>query len=59
MYPTNPGGLAVKDLPASVGGIRDSGSSLCQRDPLEAWQPTPVLLPGESPGETSLAGYGP
>ena len=24
-----------------------------------AWQPTPVLLPGESHGQTSLADYGP
>ena len=23
------------------------------------WQPTPVFLPGESHGQTSLAGYGP
>jgi len=25
----------------------------------EAWQPTPVFLPGESHGQGSLAGYGP
>ena len=24
-----------------------------------AWQPTPVLLPGESQGQWSLVGYGP
>ena len=24
-----------------------------------AWQPTPVLLPGESHGQRSLMGYGP
>ena len=24
-----------------------------------AWQPTQVLLPGESPGQRSLAGYSP
>ena len=24
-----------------------------------AWQPTPVLLPGESHGQRSLAGYSP
>jgi len=24
-----------------------------------AWQPTPVFLPGESPGLRSLAGYSP
>ena len=25
----------------------------------KAWQPTPVLFPGESPGQRSLAGYSP
>ena len=25
----------------------------------ETWQPTPVVLPGESQGQKSLAGYGP
>ena len=24
-----------------------------------AWQPTPVFLPGESPGQRNLVGYGP
>ena len=24
-----------------------------------AWQPTPVFLPGESPGQRSLVGYSP
>ena len=24
-----------------------------------AWQPTPVLLPGEAPGQRSLVGYSP
>ena len=34
--------------------------ALAQEDPLEeAWQPTPVLLPGESHGQRSLAGYSP
>ena len=29
-------------------------------DPLRrAWQPTPAFLPGESPGQRSLAGYSP
>ena len=29
-------------------------------DPLErAWQPTPVLLPGESHGQRSVEGYSP
>ena len=34
--------------------------SLGQKDPLwRKWQPTPVLLPGESHGQRSLAGYSP
>ena len=34
--------------------------SLCGEDPLEKeLEPTPVLLPGESHGQRSLAGYSP
>ena len=34
--------------------------SLGWEDPLEKeWQPTPVLLPGESHGQKSLVGYSP
>ena len=34
--------------------------SLGREDPLEVeMQPTPVFLPGESPGQRSLAGYSP
>ena len=34
--------------------------SLGREDPLEeAWQPSPVFLPGESHGQRSLAGYNP
>ena len=34
--------------------------SLCWEDLLEeAWQPTPVFLPGESHGQRSLMGYSP
>ena len=33
---------------------------LGQKDSLEKeWQPTPIFLPGESPGQRSLAGYSP
>ena len=33
---------------------------LGQEDPLEeAWQPTPVFLPGESHGQSCLVGYSP
>ena len=38
---------------ASVGDVRDAGSSLGWEDPLEeGTQPTPVLLPGESRGQS-------
>ena len=34
--------------------------SLGREDPLEeGTRPTPVFLPGEAPGQRSLAGYGP
>ena len=41
-----PGGSALKNLPA----LQETWVwSLSQKDPLEKkWQPTPVLLPGES-----------
>ena len=54
--------LAVKNLPASAANIRDAGSL----DPgfrkiiwRRVWQPTPVSLPGESHGQSSLAGFSP
>ena len=48
----------VKNLPANVGDITDSGSipgwgKIPWR---RAWQLTPVFLPGESHGKGSLAG---
>ena len=51
----------VKNLPANAGDIRvtslipESGRSPGER----AWQPTPVLLPGESHGPRSLESYRP
>ena len=52
--------LVVKNLPASAEDVRDVGSILGWEDPLEeAWQPTPVFLPGESHGQRSLMGYSP
>ena len=52
--------LGVKNLPASGGDVRDPGRSLGQEDPLEeAWQPSPVFLPGASRGQRSLAGCSP
>ena len=49
--------LVVKNSPAcaeDVGLIPGLG-----RCPGGAWQPTPVFLPGESCGQTSLVGYNP
>ena len=47
----------LKRLP----GIRETQvRSLGREDPLEKkWQPTPVLLPGESHGGRRLVGYSP
>ena len=51
-----PGGLEVKESPwnaGDLGSIPGSGKS-----PGEGkWQPTPLLLPGESHGGRSLVGY--
>ena len=48
--------LVVKNLPANAGDIRGVGS-IPGSDPLEeAWQPTPVVLPGEPHGQRSLVG---
>ena len=47
--------LVVKNPSANAEDIRSTGPSLHQEDVLEAWQPTPVFLPGESQGQRSLA----
>ena len=50
----------VKHLPSKAGDIRDEGlTPVMERSWQRAWQPTPVLLPGESHGQRSLAGYSP
>ena len=50
----------VKNPLASAGDIRDAGSILGRKGPLEgAQQPTPVSLPGEPHGQRSLGGYSP
>ena len=53
--------LAVKNLPANAGDIRDASSIPGSRRFRwrRAWQPTPVFMPGESHGQRSLAGYSP
>ena len=55
-----PGGSVVKNLPANAGNTGDAGSiPMLERspgggngDPLQ-----PVFLPGQSPGQRSLASY--
>ena len=50
----------VKNPPANAGDANDVGSvSGSGRSPGEGWQPTPVFLPGKSPGQRSLVGYSP
>ena len=46
-------GLVVKNPPANAGDARDAGSIPGSgRAPWrEAWQPTPMFLPGESQGQ--------
>ena len=53
--------IMVKNLPANAGNVKRHGF-----DPWvgkvpwrRAWQPTPVVLPEESHGQRSLAGYNP
>ena len=45
--------LMVKNMSANAGDTGDTGSIP------GAWQPTPVILPGESHGQRSLSGYFP
>ena len=57
-----PGGVSGKKNNPSVNAedIRDVGSiPVSGRSPGGGWQPTPVILPGESHGQGSLAGYSP
>ena len=53
--------LVVKNPPASVGDIRDSGfDSWVGKIPWrKTCHPTPVFLPGEFHGQRSLVGYSP
>ena len=53
-----PGGSALKNPPAIQEMQKTWVRSLGQEDSWRrAWQPTPVVLPGESHGQRSLAGY--
>ena len=51
-----PGGSAVKNPPATQVSQEMQVQSLSQKDSLEA-ESTPVVLPGESHGQRSLADY--
>ena len=54
-----PGGSAVDNLSAMQGNQDTWVQSLGRVPWRRAWQSTPVFLPGESPGQRSLAGLGP
>ena len=49
----------VKNPPAMQETQEMQVGSLGSEDSLEKWQPTPVLLPGKSHGQRSLAGCSP
>ena len=52
------GGSVVKTPPVNAGDVGLIPES--ERFPWRRkWQPTPVFLPGKSPGQRSLAGYSP
>ena len=56
-----PGGSVVKNPPVNARDTRDKGLiPWVGKSPWRRkWQPTPALLPGESHGLRSLAGYSP
>ena len=55
-----PGGTEVKRLPAMWESGRPGFDPWVGKIPWRRkWQPTPVFLPGESPGQRSLVGYSP
>jgi len=53
--------LVVKNLSAKAGNVKDAGSipGSGRFSWRRAWQSTPVFLPGEVPGQRSVAGYSP
>ena len=54
------GGATIKNLPAKLGEARDPVQSLGQEGPLEEEMAThSSIVPGESHGQRSLAGYSP
>ena len=55
-----PGGSVIKNPPAMQVMQEMQVQTLGWENPLEeAWQPTPVFLPGESHGQRSLVGSSP
>ena len=60
MFRGLPSGSAVKNPPATQERKETWAQFLGWEDPLEeGMAPTPVFLPGESHGQSSLAGYSP
>ena len=50
----------VKNPPADAGDMRHGFDPWVGKIPWsQAWQSTPVFLPGESPGQKSLVGHSP
>ena len=50
----------VKNLPANAGDVKRGFNLWVGKIPWRtAWQPNPVFLPGESPGQWGLAGCSP
>ena len=53
-----PDGPVVRNLPANAEDIREGFDPWVRKTPWRRkWQPTLVLLPGESHGQRSLVGY--
>ena len=58
--PLNPGGSEVKASAWNAGDLGSISDPWVGKIPWRwKWQPTPVLLPGESHGGRSLVGYSP
>ena len=56
------GGSVVKNQPTNAGDTGDVGSIPGWVSTIRwrrKWQPTPILLPGESLGQRNLEGYSP
>ena len=49
----------VKNLPGNAGDRLGLDLGVGKIPWRREWQPTPVFLPGESQGQSSLAGYSP